>query len=184
MLKLFDEGLLWPDCAWDLISLYAHAVVSYDAAINRFYQNLYNKISLLHKLFTECCQSALSLTRLFNLSMHYCSESVSRHISYIHRLTLACLIYIFIFTGTPVALTYWSSAPGFQTRCRWNLFNRDEAPLHTAIHYQPLSVLTWLKYFWKGHKIKSDPSIQLLFTMLILLSTLSALHEYTWRINV
>ena len=42
MLKLFDEGLLWPDCASDLISLYAHAVFPYDAAIN---------ISLLHTLF-------------------------------------------------------------------------------------------------------------------------------------
>ena len=35
------------------------------------------------------------------------------------------------------------------------------APLHTAFHYQPLIILIWMKYCWKGHKIAlvSHPSI-------------------------
>ena len=32
-------------------------------------------------------------------------------------------------------------------------------PLHTAFHYQPLIILIWLKYCWKGRKIARKSSI-------------------------
>ena len=35
----------------------------------------------------------------------------------------------------------------------------DLVLLHTAFHYQPLIVLIWLKYWWKGRKIARHPSI-------------------------
>lgn len=101
-----------------------------------------NADSLHHAVQFKACATAMS----------QCQDTC-----YIYRLTLACPIYIFIFTGAPVALTYWYSGPGFEIRCRRNLFNRDGVSLHTAFYYQSPSVQTWLKYFWEGRKNTSHP---------------------------
>ena len=59
------------------------------------------------------------------------------------------------------ALAYWSSAHKFEPNSRRNLLNRKRVPLRTCsgfAYHLPI-VLIWLKYYWKGRKIASRPSI-------------------------
>ena len=67
----------------------------------------------------------------------------------------------------------WSSSPEFEPGARWNILNCIWVPLHATFHYHPFIILIWLKYFWKGPKITSHPSISHFELVIVCLYTVT-----------